>query len=286
MKLKYGPLVFLAPALVLITLVTIGPLLYNVYISLYEYSVIVKIKRFIGIGNYFAIFKDSRFLNSFQITLAFIGVVVPVELILGLGLALLFDKDIRGIDFLRTLMILPMIITPIAVGLTWRYIFEPTYGILGYFLGLIGVKPIKWLASTSSALWSCMIVDIWEWTPFIFIILFAGLRSLPREPFEAAKVDGASRWHMFKYITLPLLNRAILVAVIFRLIDAIRIYDIIVVLTHGGPALSTDVLSYYIYRTGFKHFNVGYAAALSLVFLAFGLIVILAYTRLSKLRLW
>jgi len=164
--------------------------------------------------------------------------------------------------------------------------FEPTYGVLGYFLSLIGVEPVKWLASTRSALGSCMIVDIWEWTPFIFIILFAGVRSLPKQPFEAAEVDGAGRWHMFRYITLPLLNRTVLIAVIFRLIDAIRVYDIIVVLTHGGPALSTDVLSYYIYRTGFKYFNVGYAAALSLMFLVFGLVVILTYTKLGKLRLW
>ncbi len=286
MKEKYASWVFLGPAIVLLTSVTFIPLLYNLYISVYEYNLLLQIKRFIGAENFFAIPKDWHVLNSVKITLGFVGFVVSVELILGLGLALLFDREIRGTYFLKTLVVLPMIITPVAVGLTWRFIFESNYGILNYFLGLIGAKRIEWLASTSSALWSCMIVDVWQWTPFMFIILLAGLRSLPREPFEAARVDGADHRHMFIYITLPLLNRTILIAVLFRLIDAIRIYDIIVVLTHGGPALSTDVFSYYVYRIGFKYLDVGYAAALSLLFLAFGLILILTYIRLSKLRLW
>jgi len=286
MKGKYTFWMFLGPAVVLITFITFVPLLYNVGVSVYDYNLISGTKRFIGIGNFSTIFKDWRVLNSVQITLRFIAFVVPVELVLGFALAVLFDRNMWGVGFLRTLMCLPMVVSPVAIGLCWRLIFEPSYGLLNYSLSLFGVKLINWLGSANLALWACALVDIWQWTPFMFLILLAGLRSLPREPLEAAEVDGAGGWSKFVKITVPLLRPTILIAVLFRLVDAIRIYDIIVVLTHGGPGLSTDVFSYYIYRVGFKYFNLGYAAALSFLFLALGGILISIYLILGKLRLW
>jgi multiple sugar transport system permease protein len=285
MKEKYAHWVFLGPTIVLIVVFGFLPLFYNVYISLYHYNLAVGAATFVWFQNYFAMSADWHLPNSLQITLTFIVVAVATELTLGLGLALLFSKDIRRLNFLRILMLLPMVTAPIAVGLTWRVAYQPTFGIIDYFLSLGGLPNIEWLSETDTALLAVVIVDVWEWTPFMFIILLAGLRSLPREPFEAAKIDGAGAFQTFGTITLPLLRTTILIAVLFRLLDAIRIYDIIVVLTRGGPALATDVLSFYIYRVGFGYLDIGYAGALSILFLAFGSILVLTFIRLTRLRL-
>jgi multiple sugar transport system permease protein len=167
------------------------------------------------------------------------------------------------IGFLRTTLIIPTIMTPVVVGLIWRLMYNPDMGMLNYFLALFGFPTVNWTGMPGTALPSVIIADIWEWTPFMALIMLAGLQALPQEPFEAALVDGASAWQSFRYITLPFLAPTMLVAFLIRLMDAFKTFDLVFVLTQGGPGMSTEILNYYTYRYGFKFFHLGYASALS-----------------------
>jgi len=218
-----------------------------------------------GLGNYADIlFLDPYFRQSLKVTGFYLLGTVPLQFILGLAVALILYRITRKIiGFLRTTLIVPAIMTPIVVGIIWRLMYNPDLGMLNYLLSLIGLPPVNWTGMPMSALPSVMMADIWEWTPFMALILLAGLQALPREPYEAAVVDGASNWQTFRYITLPLLSPVMLVAILIRLMDSFKTFDLIFVLTQGGPGMSTETMNYYTYRYGFKFFHMGYASALS-----------------------
>lgn len=273
------PYWFLAPAVALLLGLTVYPLFYIVRLSLYRMSPAGE--TFVGADNFLRLARDPLFFQSLGQTLILTVGALALEFGLGLGLALLLDSQIRGRNLWRSLLLLPMILPPVVVGVIWRLIYNPNFGVLNGALQLAGVDTsrLTWLADPSVALVAVMVVDVWEWTPFVFLILLAGLQAIPEEPYEAARIDGASAWQTFRHVTLPLLAPAILVALLLRTMDLLRIFDQVFILTQGGPGFATETTSLYIYKTAFRFFDFGYAAAMSLLLLVGTLIASRLYLR-------
>lgn len=280
---KLLPFLLLIPVFVLLIGVTIYPFLYGVYLSLSNYNIITGLS-FRGLGNYVDAFKDPRFLNALIITFIFVGSAVSLEFLLGLGMALLVNRDFWLKRVIICFIYIPMIMAPIAVALMWRMLYNADYGPVNYFLlhlNLIGRK-IAWLSETKHALPSLIMVDMWQWTPFMFLVLYAGLQSVPGELREAARIDGASTWQVFRHISLPSLLPFIILAFLFRTMDAFKIFDAVSVLTKGGPGTSTEVVSWLGYLTGFTYFRLGYAAAMAMIL--FATVLIISQLLLKKIR--
>jgi len=280
---KLLPFLLLIPVFVLLFAVTIYPFIYGVYLSLSSYNIITGLS-FRGLGNYVDAFKDPRFLNALIITFIFVGSAVGLEFLLGLGIALLVNRDFWLKRVIVPLIYIPMIMAPIAVALMWRMLYNAEYGPVNYFflhLNLIGRK-IAWLSETKHALQSLIVVDMWQWTPFMFLVLYAGLQSVPSELMEAAQIDGASRWQVFRHISFPSLLPFIILAFLFRVIDAFKIFDAVSVLTKGGPGTSTEVVSWLGYLTGFTYFRLGYAAAMAMIL--FVTVLVISQLLLKKIR--
>ncbi|HWE63102.1 MAG TPA: sugar ABC transporter permease [Chloroflexota bacterium] len=268
LRLNRGlPVFMLAPAVVVLAALTLFPISYVAYLSLTDLSANTPDGAFIGLANYQLIGSDPAFWDSLRVTGLFTTAAVALEFLLGFGIALLLNRRLRGLGVVRTLLLLPMVMTPVIVGLTWRMLYSPTYGILDYLLAQVGLAQPGWLDDGHLALWSVVAVDVWQWTPFMFLLLTAGLHSLPTEPYEAARVDGASWYASFRLLTLPLMRNIIIIALIFRAIDAFDTFDIIWVLTNGGPGTTTQTLTIYSYFQSFRWFNFSYGAALSVVML-------------------
>jgi multiple sugar transport system permease protein len=282
MNSRWIPWLFMAPALVLIAVVTVYPMIYSMIISFQD----VRLSRinqaeFVGLDNYVRLWGDTAFHRSLLLSIIYVVGSVVGSLVFGLGLALLFDRELHGMVLWRSLLIVPMVVTPVSIGLTWRMMYSDQTGVINFALGQLGLPRPLWIESPDTALVSVILVDIWEWTPFMFLILLAGLRSLPLSPFESAKVDGASAWQRFIYLTLPMLWPVIAVAVLLRAIDALRIFDQIFIMTRGGPAQATDLFSLFLYRTGFKHAYISYAAALSWVLLILTTVLLVYFVRVT-----
>jgi len=273
---------FLLPSIITLVLISLYPFFYGVYMSLSKASV-VKIEDFVGLTNYVNAFSDDRFLNSLRVSIVFVLGATSLELVLGFGLALSLHYSsflITGVA--RLILTLPLMITPIVVGITWRLMYDPDFGILNYLLQQIGVPYIPWLASPSTALISLILVDAWQWTPFMMLILLAGLKSLPEEPFEAAQLDGASGWQRLRYLTLPMLRHVIIVALLIRTIDAFKAFDIFFVTTKGGPGTVTEITSLYAYNTSFRFFHTGYAAAMAILLLILIIVIGTVYRKIGQ----
>ncbi|MFZ5816424.1 MAG: carbohydrate ABC transporter permease [Bacillota bacterium] len=275
--------VFPLPAVIFIALMMAFPIAYTLWVSLTEWSMsAVEPPRFVGLENYIKMLgADQRFWKSVWRTFAFTGLALLAETLLGIGLALLLNRDFPGKNLLKTLFLLPMVATPVAIGMVWLLMFEPTIGFMNYFLGLFGIPPQPWLASEAAALPSLVLVDVWQWTPMIALIVLAGLVSLPSDPYEAAEVDGASPAQVLWHITLPLLRPTIGVAVILRAIDALKTFDIIYAMTQGGPNYATETLNLYGYTLGFSYFQLGSASSLLVIFFAIvmGVVIFLNWAR-------
>jgi multiple sugar transport system permease protein len=225
------------------------------------------IKRtYIGLDNFRRALDDQQVLDSALITLRWVIGVTTAEVLLGLLLAVLMTQNIRWRGVFTSLLIIPIIMPPISVAIGWLFMYEYNFGIFNYLLSLVDVTPKGWLTDMNIALYSMMVVDIWQATPFTFILLYAGLLSLPRDPYEAAAIDGATPWQIFRTVTLPLLSPILLVVVLLRVIDAARIFDKIWAMTHGGPGTSSYSMTIKIYIEGFKNLDFGYASALSFLF--------------------
>lgn len=259
---------FLFPALFILGVLTIVPTFFLYFLSMTDYELGYDSFRFVGLDNYVRLFtgEDAEFWHSLKISLWFMAVVTVVELILGFGLAVLLDREFRLKFLVFACMIVPIAMTPSIAGQIWKLMFNAEYGVINYLLQFFGAKVI-WL-SAEHALLSTMIVDVWQNTPFVALILYAGMRALPSDPYEAAAIDGASRWQTFRYVTLPLLWPMILLAVIFRAIDSLRLFDIPYALTQGGPGSATEFLSLHVYRLGFAQTGwIGRSAAVAVVLL-------------------
>jgi len=259
------PALYIGPAFLVIAIILVYPLGYSLWLSFHEWTLrgFRQGVPWVGLENYRSLLASPEFLNSLRITFTFVISAITIEFILGMGLALLLHHDLRGKGLIRSIILLPMMCTNVVIGLTWRLLLNYEFGLINYYLSQLGIDRVEWLSKPAVAMPAVILVDVWNTTSFVALLLLAGLQSLPDEPFEAARIDGASSWQLFIYITLPLLRQTILIALLWRLIDTFRIFDVVYLLTAGGPARATETVSIYIYRYGFQSFNLGFASAAS-----------------------
>ncbi len=280
---RFGYLM-VAPAFLTLFIMTIYPFIYMIVVSFHRWSIIPTLPRiFIGFGQYLNMFRDTSFHKTLWVTLTFTIGVVAVELFLGFWIAFLVSTS--RARWLRVAFLMPAVIAPVVVGLTWKFLLSYDLGPVNFFVSSLGLERINWLGRPASALISVMIVDIWQWTPFAMLIFLAGLESLPLEPYEAAKVDGAHSWQIIRYITLPQLAPIIAVILMFRALDAFKAVDIIYMVTQGGPANATEVLTYKIWHKAFFQNKLGYAAAMSVLAIIIATIMMKTFSAfLSKAK--
>jgi multiple sugar transport system permease protein len=260
----------LMPILIFVAVIAIYPLLFSLGISLFKYRLTDpnQIKTFIGLGNYVKAFTDPVILGAFGTTFQFVIGTVIMEIVFGLGLAMLLAAENTVTKFVRAFLLLPMALPPLVIGLVWKALYNVDWGVLPYYAKLLGINMGSGpLATPGLAMPAVILVDVWEWTPLIMFIFLAGIKCLPTEPYEAAWVDGASRWQSFIYITLPLLKPTFLVALLLRTMQSFKVFDIIYATTAGGPGVETTVLNYQIYKVGMVFFDMGYASALANILL-------------------
>ncbi|MCB1446323.1 MAG: sugar ABC transporter permease [Rhizobiaceae bacterium] len=256
----------LGPALGFLALMSIWPFVYLVYASFTSYQLAIPIPiEWVGIKNFTRVMSNARFWSSLGITAVFALIAVPLQIALGLALAMLLNGVTRGRDIYASLFLIPMMVAPIVVGFSWNLFLNPIYGPLNAFLKGLGLAPPAWAQSPDWALPTLVLVDTWQWTPFVMVVLLAGLHAIPKRVYEAARVDGSSRVQTFRHIMLPMLMPYMTVAFVLRFIDSFRVFDIIYILTRGGPGTSTQNLAYYTYDLGFGRFEFGLAGALSIV---------------------
>ena len=268
--------IYVLPAIIILSLVTIYPLIYVFYLSLHRNMPIFGISKFVALKNYMFLLKDERFWNALKNTIYFTGISVMAELLLGLMIAIFLNHPFRGKGIVRAIVLIPWAIPTVVSAKMWEWIYNPDFGILNYILR----ENINWLGSPFWAINAAIFMDVWKTTPFAVLLFMAGLKLIPRELYQAAKVDGASDIQIFINITLPLLKPIVLVVLLFRTLDAFRVFDAIYVLTGGGPGNSTETLSIYAYKTLFQTLQFGYGSALSVVvFLCIG-IISLFYVRM------
>jgi len=269
----------LGPCVLYLTAFSLFPLLYSLRISFTDLGAADSSGDWVGLANYADLLADQFFWNAAVNTAVMVSAAVSIQVVLGTALALFFNLHLRGSWLVRGVLILPMLLTPIVVGVMWRALLNPDWGIVNWALETVGIDSPNWLGSTEWAIRTVVLVDVWQWTPFVFLIVFARLQALPRDIFEAAEVDGAGRRGMLSHITIPLLLPAITFAAIFRAIDAFRSFDLVYGLSYGGPARSTTTLSFLAFQNGFQFQNYGYAAATSYVMV---IALILATTLLLR----
>jgi len=283
-KERFG-IYLVTPALIVLAVVYIYPLIYNVDLSFSRWDLASGIpKQYVAFQNYQNLFSSETFRKVLYNTLFFTLVSVPLEFVLGLILALMLNQDIKGKNAIITVLSLPMMIAPVVAALTWKWVYAYDYGVLNFLLNrLFGMEPILWMSDKNIAMYSVIIADVWITTPFMMLILYAGLQMIPTELYEAAKVDGASSWQMFRYVTLPSMKNVLLVALMIRTIDAFtKLFDVVYVITGGGPAYATEVLPTYAYKVGLKFFRLGSGAAISMITLLVAAILITIMLRVSK----
>jgi len=279
-QIKLDNRLFIIPAVIWVLAFSIFPLLYALYTSLFSFR-FGRINEFVGLYNFIRLFNDANLHSGLRITLVFVIVSVSVQMVLGFGLALLLNRDILGRSLLRTIMILPLFATPVAIGYLSITIFYEQNGPVNTIIRSLGGSGIPWLSNPFWALVTVILVDIWQWTPFVFLVSLAALQALPDDLYEAAKVDGASGWSMFRYITLPLMTPILTLILLLRLVESFKVFDIPTSLTLGGPGRATEVYSLFTYRTAMRFFDHGYAAAqgfLLLIIVSF--IIVTLYRRI------
>jgi multiple sugar transport system permease protein len=277
---RYDRYLLPAPALIVVVAMLAFPIGYTVYLSFHEWSGGLRPPEFLGLDNLTRSLTDGLFWGSVWRTVYFVTLSVGLQIVLGVGAALLFHQRFRGRGIARTFFMFPMIATPAAVALVWKMMYDPTIGVLNYLVQSVGGPTLLWISDAKLAIPALAIVDTWMWTPLVMLIVLAGLAALPQEPFEAAKVDGAGEIRTFFSITLPLLKPVIGVAALFRLIDAIKTFDIIKVITDGGPGDASETLNLYAFKQGLSYLHFGYGSMLLvwLTILVFGVAVV--FTRL------
>jgi len=271
--------VFLVPTIVYFLLLGIFPLLFSLALVFSSWQPGTREIAFVGLANLERLVGDQRFWNALPLTVVYVFVAVTVELWLGFFIALALQPDIRGKHVFRLLFVLPMLLPPIAISYTWKMLFDFNRGPINYALGLLGIPPVQWLAGSQTAVLSLVIVDVWQWTPFVALAMLAALESLPTELYEAAVVDGASAWSLVRYISLPLLQPYIVAILLLRAIDAFKIFDTVFVLTGGGPGTATEVLNFYAYVAGFRPFNMGFTATVSWSIVVIMIVIFMLFLR-------
>ncbi|MEO0564416.1 MAG: sugar ABC transporter permease [Chloroflexota bacterium] len=266
---------FLSPALIYLALLTLYPFAYSLYLSTTRNNLARPDQQgYVGLSNYAELLSETPvFWTAIQNTFAITTASIVAELILGYIVARLFFiiRNVPGTTIIRTLYILPMMITPVVSGLLWTYILNPTLGIANFLLQSIGLQPYPWFARASSALPSVVMVNSWQWSPFLMLLILAGLMSISRDQYEAAAIDGAKLIDIILHIELPSLRNVIVIGIMLRVIDNFRLFDVVYVATRGGPGSATEILSMFAYREMFQFFNVGYGSAVAVIILILGI---------------
>jgi multiple sugar transport system permease protein len=279
---RWVPALYVGPAVLVMVAACLYPVLSAFQLAGYDWSMGTpwSSARWVGWDNFVSAFSNARVWSSLLTTLMFAAVCVAAEMALGIALALALEHPVRGMAFFRTLFILPMMIAPIAVGLAWRYLFDAQFGLINAVLGLFGIAAQTWLADPTLAFIAIVIADVWQWTPFVFIMMIAALANVDSSVIEASRIDGANWWQMTFRVKLPMVMHVIAITLMMRLIDAFRVLEVIYVLTFGGPGDSTEILALHIYKTAFVGQQLGVAAAISVL-----LLVVVALLSWGALRL-
>jgi multiple sugar transport system permease protein len=277
--------VFLVPLVVVLLVTTIVPLVFATYLATTSWQLADRgaSAEWVGLENVAAVLQDSVFRDSFVVSFVYALGATIVELLLGVLVAYMVVGEGWSMRVSRAIMIIPMFIPGVVVGTIWRIMLNQNVGLVNYLLGLIGVGPQPWFSARATALPSLILVDVWYWTPFVMVLLVAGISSLPSEPIRAAMVDGASRWQVFVYVMLPMLAPVIVVTVLFRFLTSFFILDHVFTTTQGGPGFSTNLISFHLYQQGLAFFNLSYTAAASWLMIAFSLVVILVLFGVHRL---
>lgn len=269
---NYWP--FVIPALIVIAAVIVFPWVFTLWMSVNQWT-LGQSQSFVGWDNYVRLATDARFWESLWHTVLYTVLSVVGPLIFGTLAALIFDANFPLRGFLRGIFVMPMMATPVAVALVWTMMFHPQLGVLNYLLSLVGIGPQEWIYNQSSVIPSLVLVEVWQWTPLVMLIVLGGLASVPREPYESAEIDGANAWQKFRYLTMPMIAPFLMIAVIIRGIDAIKSFDIIYAMTQGGPGTASETINIYLYNTAFSYYDIGYGSAMAVVF--FIIIVALSF---------
>jgi multiple sugar transport system permease protein len=272
---NYWP--FVVPALIVIAAVIVFPWVFTLWMSVNRWT-LGQAQVFAGIDNYVRLAGDMRFWESLWHTVLYTSLSVLAPLFLGTLAALIFDAQFPLRGFLRGIFVMPMMATPVAIALVWTMMFHPQLGVLNYLLSFIGIGPQEWIYNQSSVIPSLVMVETWQWTPLVMLIVLGGLAAVPREPYESAEIDGANVWQKFRYLTLPMIAPFLMTAVIIRSIDAVKSFDIIYAMTQGGPGTASETINIYLYNTAFSYYDIGYGSAMAVVF--FILIVLLSFVLL------
>jgi multiple sugar transport system permease protein len=275
-------LVYPAPAVIVLFLIVVIPIGYNLYLAFTKWTIGLGDPRFIGLGNFIELFWDERVLNGLKVMIYFSGLSLSIELILGLLIALYFHRQFRGSEIVQAIYIFPFAATPVAVALIWRIMLNPEIGVMNYLLESIGLPGSLWVSSARTVIPALVMVDVWKWTPMITLIVLAGLKSLPHDPYEAARIDGANTLQIFWYITLPLIWPVLIAALMLRSLDNLKEFDIIYTITQGGPGIASETLYLYSYNVGFSFFKAGYGSALMVVVF---LIVLVFNVAMNRMRI-
>jgi multiple sugar transport system permease protein len=258
--------VMAAPALFALLLVILFPILFALYTSVFDFTLIHPVfDDFVGLDHYGSALGDQEFRLSLWTTLRFVAAVVILEFLVGFTVALMLNTVERGKNIYYLILLFPLLMNPVVVGLIWRMFLHPVLGIVNYLLSRIGIGAVDWLGDPHNAFWTIVLVDIWHQVSFMIVLLLAGLSALPREPYEAARMEGASTLQTFIHVTLPLMRPVIMVTLLIRLIFAVRTYDLIYIMTRGGPGEATDLISYFIFREAFVTLNIAEAAAMAVI---------------------
>jgi multiple sugar transport system permease protein len=268
---SYWP--FVVPALIVVLAVIIFPWLFTIWMSFNEWKV-GSPTTFVGLANYLRLPTDPRFVEAVGHTLIYSALSVLLPLIFGTLAAVVFHAQFPFRGFLRAIFIMPMMATPVAIALVWTMMFHPQLGVLNYLLSFVGIPPQLWVFHPDTVIPSLVLVETWQWTPLVMLIVLGGIAAIPTEPYESAQIDGAGMWQMFRYITLPLITPFLFIAAMIRTIDAVKSFDIIFAITQGGPGSASETVNLYLYSVAFVYYDLGYGSAIAVVF--FALIVALA----------
>jgi multiple sugar transport system permease protein len=275
-------ILFPLPAIVFIGLLMVFPILYTLYLSFTNWNLTSGMEpSFVGLTSYLRVFSEPRFLQALGRTVTFTAFAVAIEVVLGVAIALILNRAFVGRSLAKLLLLLPLVATPVAVGIVFNLFYDPTIGLLNFALHALGLPQGRWVSSENSVIASLVLVDVWQWTPMITLIVLAGLAGLSEEPAEAARVDGASDWQILRYVTLPMVMPVILTAMILRLIDALKTFDIIFAMTGGGPGYASETLNIMGFKYSFEYFRMGQS---SVILVALFLVVLLCSLGIMKLR--
>jgi multiple sugar transport system permease protein len=276
---------FALPAAIVVVAVIVFPWVFTLFMSVHDWKVTGDTP-FVGFANYAKMLVDDRFQWAMVRTLYFTAASVIAPVILGVWAAVCFASNFRFRGVARTIFVLPMMATPVAISLVWTMMFHPQLGVLNYILSVFGLPPSAWVYDSATVIPTLVMVETWQWTPLVMLIVLGGIASLPQDPYEAARLDGASAWQMFVHITLPLSWPFIVVASVIRVIDALKAFDTIYVITLGGPGSSSETLNILLYQTAFAYYDLGYASAMVVVFFVLIMLVSLVLLRVRQKQAW